>query len=238
MQSARRRRFIGRTAELALFEAALAAVELPFFLLHIHGPGGVGKTALLAQYARLAEQAGAIPLSIDARNIEPTPEAFLASLCLALGIDPAQQPAETLAQRLDRHVLLVDTYELLAPLDGWLRDAFLPQLPENVLTVLASRYPLAPAWRADPGWQPFVRTLALRNLTPDEGRDYLAQRHVPAEELQKVLDFTHSYPLALSLVADLYDQRPGFRFTPADAPDVIKLLLEKFLQRVPGPAHR
>ncbi|HSN75914.1 MAG TPA: ATP-binding protein, partial [Anaerolineae bacterium] len=53
-----------------------------------------------------------------------------------------------------------------------------------------------------------------------------------------VLDFTHSYPLALSLVADLYDQRPGFRFTPADAPDVIKLLLEQFLQRVPGPAHR
>ncbi|MFZ2360242.1 MAG: AAA family ATPase [Anaerolineae bacterium] len=238
LQSARRRRFIGRAAELALFEAALAAVELPFFLLYIHGPGGVGKTALLTQFGRLAEQANAIPLTIDARNIEPTPEAFLASLCLTLGIDPAQPPAEAMAQRLDRHVLLVDTYELLAPLEGWLRDVFLPQLPENVLTVLASRYPLAPAWRADPGWQPFVRAVALRNLTPEEGREYLTQRSVPADELQKVLDFTYSYPLALSLVADLYEQRPGFRFTPADAPDVINLLLAQFLQRVPGPAHR
>ncbi len=238
LQSARRRRFIGRTAELALFDAALAAAELPFFLLYVHGPGGVGKTALLTQYARLAEQAGAIPLTIDARNIEPTPEAFQASLCLALGIAPDQSPAEVMAQRLDRHVLLIDTFELLAPLEGWLRDTFLPQLPENTLTVLAGRQAPAPAWRADPGWQPLVRTLALRNLTPEEGRAYLAQRRVPDDEAQKVLDFTHSYPLALSLVADLYDQRPGFRFDPAEAPDVIKLLLEQFLQRVPGPAHR
>jgi hypothetical protein len=238
LQTARRRRFIGRSTELALFETAVAAAELPFFLLYVHGPGGVGKTALLMQYARLAEQAGAIALTVDARNIEPTPEAFLASLCLGLGIDPTQSPVEAMEQRLDRHVLLLDTYELLAPLEGWLRDVFLPQLPDNTLTVLASRHAPAPAWRADPGWQPFVRALALRNLTPEEGRDYLAQRNVPAGEMDKVLEFTHSYPLALSLVADLYDQRPGFRFNPSEAPDVIKLLLEQFLQRVPGPAHR
>lgn len=238
LQTARRRRFIGRAVELALFEAALAAAEPPFFLLYVHGPGGVGKTALLTQYARLAEQAGALPLVIDARNLEPTPEAFLAGLRVALNIEPSQSPFEAIDGWLDRHVLLIDTYELLAPLDGWLRDVFLPQLPESTLAVLASRYPLAPAWRADPGWQPLVRTLGLRNLTPEEGREYLAQRRVPDDEVQKVLDFTYSYPLALSLVADLYDQRPGFRFSPTEAPDVIKLLLEQFLQRVPGPAHR
>lgn len=150
----------------------------------------------------------------SARAIEPTPEAFLTGLCLALGVAPDQSPVEVMAQRLDRHVLLIDTYELLAPLEGWLRDVFLPQLSENTLTVLASRFPPTPAWRADPGWQPLVRTLALRNLTPEEGRDYLAQRSVPAGEVEAVLDFTHSYPLALSLVADLYDQRPGFHFVP------------------------
>lgn len=80
--------------------------------------------------------------------------------------------------------------------------------------------------------------MALRNLSPEEGRSYLKQRNLPADELQSVLDFTHSYPLALSLVADMYDQRPDFRFMPAAAPDVIKMLLEQFLQRVPGPAHR
>ncbi len=238
LSAARRRSFIGRAAEQALFQSALSAAELPFNVLVVHGPGGVGKTSLLGQFARLAEQAGAAAVNIDARNFEPSPEAFQASLALALGADLTQPPADTLAQRPGRCVLLVDTYELLAPLDGWLRDVFLPQLPENVLTVLASRHPPAQAWRADPGWQPLLRILTLRNLAPEEGRDYLAQRHVPAEDLQAVLDFTHSYPLALSLVADLYDQRPGFHFQPLEAPDVVKLLLEQFLQRSPGPAHR
>ncbi len=238
LSAARRRRFIGRAAEQALFQAALAADELPFFVLFIHGPGGVGKSSLLGQFARLAEQAGAAVASLDARNLEPTPEVFQASLALALGADPAQPPAETLAKRAGRSVLLVDTYELLAPLDDWLREEFLPQLPENVLTVLAGRHPPTPAWRADPGWQPFLRALPLRNLTPEEGRDYLVQRSVPVDDLEAVLDFTHSYPLALSLVADLYEQRPGFHFKPLEAPDVVNLLLEQLLQRAPGPAHR
>ena len=238
ISAARRRRFIGRAAEQALFQSAITAIELPFYVLHVHGPGGIGKTSLLSQFARQAEQAGVSLLTIDARNMEPTPEAFLASICLALGIDLGQSPAEALASQATRSVLLVDTYELLSPLDDWLRDVFLPQLPESVLTVLAGRHPPSPAWRADPGWQPFLRPIALRNLTPEEGRDYLTQRSVPKDDLQAVLDFTYSYPLALSLVADLYDQRPGFHFEPLEATDVVKLLLEQFLQRAPGPAHR
>ncbi|MEZ4768962.1 MAG: ATP-binding protein [Caldilineales bacterium] len=238
LSAARRRRFIGRVAEQALFESAIHADELPFYVLHVHGPGGVGKTSLLAQFTTLAERAGVLVLAVDARNMEPTPGAFLASLGAALGIDLSQSPAEALAARPGRAALLIDTYELLAPLDGWLRETFLPQLPERVLTVLASRHPPSPGWRADPGWQPFLRLLALNNLTPNEGRDYLEQRNVPAADLPAVLDFTHSYPLALSLVADLYDQRPGFHFEPLEAADVVKLLLEQFLQRAPGPAHR
>jgi hypothetical protein len=49
---ARRRRFVGRAAELALFNSALAEAEPPFALLHVHGPGGVGKTLLLGEFAR------------------------------------------------------------------------------------------------------------------------------------------------------------------------------------------
>lgn len=238
LNAARRRRFIGRVAEQALFESAISVDELPFYVLHVHGPGGVGKTSLLGQFTMVAEQTGVLVLAVDARNMEPTPGAFLASLCMSLGIDLTQSPAEALARRPGRAVLLIDTFELLAPLDGWLRDGFLPQLPERVLTVLASRHPPSPEWRADPGWQPFLRVLTLRNLAQEEGRDYLVQRNVPAADLPAVLDFTHSYPLALSLVADLYDQRPGFHFEPLEATDVVKLLLEQFLQRAPGPAHR
>lgn len=238
ISAARRRRFIGRAAEQSLFESAISADELPFYVLHVYGPGGVGKTSLLRQFAEISQTQGASVYYIDARNTEPAPDSFLAGLASVMGLDPAQTPTDVLAQRMNRTVILVDTFEMLSPLEDWLRDAFLPELPESVLVVLAGRNPPSPAWRADPGWHPYLRSVALRNLSPEEGRSYLLQRNLPTDELQSVLDFTHSYPLALSLVADMYDQRPDFRFMPAAVPDVIKMLLEQFLQRVPGPAHR
>ena len=54
LKSARRRRFVGRAAELELFLGALAASEPPFSVLWIYGPGGVGKTALLARAGEAA----------------------------------------------------------------------------------------------------------------------------------------------------------------------------------------
>lgn len=238
LNAGRRRRFIGRANELQLFASALAADEPPFYVLFVYGPGGVGKSSLLAQFAQLAGEHGVATCTIDARNIEAFPEAFLGALAIGMGLRPDQSPVEAMAASGRRHCILVDTYELMAPLDGWLRDSFLPELPEGTLFVTAGRNPPAHLWRADPGWQPLVRSVALRNLSPDEGRAYLTQRNIPDHEMQAVLDFTHSYPLALSLVADLYDQRPSFQFHPRAAPDIVKVLIEQLLQRVPGHAHR
>lgn len=238
LSAGRRRRFIGRDAELKLFEDALTSEEPPFYMLFVYGPGGVGKSSLLGQFARLCAEHRVNAYAIDARNIEALPDAFLAALALAMGLSPGASPVEAMLTGGGRHVILIDTYELLAPLDGWLRDVFLPELPDGTLIVTAGRHPPAHPWRADPGWQPLVKTLALRNLSPDEGRTYLLQRNIPDNELQAVLDFTHSYPLALSLVADLYDQRPSFHFHPKAAPDIVKVLIEQLLQRVPGQTHR
>ena len=49
LAAARRARFVGRLAELELFRAALLEQEPPFAVLHLFGPGGVGKTALLGE---------------------------------------------------------------------------------------------------------------------------------------------------------------------------------------------
>lgn len=235
---ARRRRFVGRSEEQQLYRSALTATELPFQILYIFGPGGVGKTTLLREFATISEQAQQPAVYLDARNIEPTPAAFVHALHAAMGIAPPASLFELWGSRPTRHAILIDTYETLAPLDAWLRDVFLPELPQNVLVVLASRNPPDRAWRADPGWDSFFCSLPLRNLTPDESRSYLERRAVPSEQQQTVLDFTHGHPLALSLVADVYAQRPGFHFQPEAAPDIIKILLEQFAQKVPGPAHR
>ncbi|MFH7028831.1 MAG: hypothetical protein ACHBN1_26420 [Heteroscytonema crispum UTEX LB 1556] len=51
----RNRRFVGRVRELELFQNAIASTQLPFHILHVFGPGGVGKTTLMRQFDRIAE---------------------------------------------------------------------------------------------------------------------------------------------------------------------------------------
>ncbi len=238
LREARHRRFVGRTAERELIRAALAAPELPFYILCIHGPGGVGKTTLLHEFAYICSQADLPTAFLDGQDIEPTPPAFTAALQRCLGLEPADSPLEFLTALPHRTVFLIDTYERLTPLDSWLRQNFFPFLSEQVLTVLAGRDPLSLAWQRDPGWQMLTHNLPVRNLTSDESRDYLTKRSVPLDQHHNVLSFTHGHPLALSLLADVFDQRPDFQFQPTAAPDTIKILLDNFLQKVPGPAHR
>lgn len=238
LKAARQRQFVGRVGELGILQAALTTEQWPFILLYVFGPGGVGKTALLTQYQRLCEGAGLHPLRLDARNLEATPEAVLGALRMALNITPLADVADALAQRGGRQVLMFDTCENLALLDLWFRETFLPGLPENVLVVMAGRQPLEAAWRADPGWQALVRVLPLRNLHPEESRAFLAERGLPPDKFTPVLNFTHGHPLALALVADVFQQRSGQNFQPEASPDIVKTLLESFVQKVPGPAHR
>ena len=238
LSAARRRQFVGRAAELDLFQAALGADELPYVVLHVFGPGGVGKTSLLGEFAALCDGAGVPAWQIDGRNIDSVPESFVGALGLAMGLPPAESPLDALAAGAARRVILVDTYETLNPLDNWLRETFMPQLPADVLVVLAGRQPPALAWRADPGWQALLRTIPLRNMAPQESRAYLNERQIPAAQHATVLEFTHGHPLALSLVADGFAQRRDWQFQPESAPDVVKTLLEQFVQKVPGPAHR
>lgn len=232
LASARRRSFVGRDDELSLFSAALAEAEPPFAVLHVYGPGGVGKSSLLSEFARMCGEASVPALLIDGRNIQPTPDGFFNGLREALG---GADPFEALPER---HVLLIDTYEVLTPLDSWLRDQFLPQLSANALVVLAGRNPPSAAWRLDPGWQEITQVLQLGNLSETEAADYLQRRNIPEQQRAAVLRFTRGYPLALSLAVEVLIQRPGYEFDRAGAPDVVRTLLERFIDSVPSVAHR
>ena len=129
-------------------------------------------------------------------------------------------------------VLLVDTYELLAPLDDWLRHTLLPQLPARSLVVIAGRHEPATAWRTDVAWAALTRIHPLRNLGPDESRTYLTRCGVPAEHHDEALSFTRGHPLALSLVADVLTRGDRFASSRLDTePEVVRLLLETFVRR-------
>ena len=238
LQSARTRLFVGRDPELQQFRSALTAEPPPFNVLHVFGPGGVGKTELLQAFARCCDDTNVPCVQLDTRDVDPTPDAFRTALRNALGLDPDRAVLPALGTEDDRVVLLLDTVETIEALDDWLRTHFLPDLPEHVVVVMAGRNEPAAAWRTDPGWRALVHTMPLRNLDAEAGARLLRRRNVPPDQHDAILRFTHGHPLATALVADLMDQRGTDTFEPTDAPNVLSTLLERFVQKVPGPAHR
>jgi hypothetical protein len=224
LRAARHARFVGRERERTLFEQALSAERLPFHILYLHGPGGVGKTALLREFRTLADEAGIPTAPLDARTLDPTPEA------VEQAVDQAGLPDA-------RAVLLIDTFEALDPLDDWWREELLPTLSEKWIVVLAGRYAPSAGWRGDLGWQEITRVLPLRNLTPEESRALLDEQGIPAEEHDAILRFTHGHPLALSLVADHRRRHPGEPFHLDESPDVVGTLLTRFMQEIDDEAE-
>ncbi len=237
MSAARHRRFVGREEELRLFETALEAEPAPFHILYVYGPGGVGKTALTQAFARRCAERDVPAHYLDARTVEPSAASFEQSLRRATGLGDAL--GNGTPRRDDkRFVLIIDTFETMAPLERWFREGFIPRLPESAVLVVSGREPPPASWRADLGLQALLKTVPLRNLNPAESRRYLARRAVPEAQRDKVLRFAHGHPLALSLVADAFDQQPERDFEPVEAPDIVGTLLKRFLDEVPRPEHR
>jgi AAA ATPase domain len=233
----RRRRLVGRSAEIELVRAALADTrDSPLSVLHLYGPGGVGKTTLLDAFADLAVDAGAAVARLDGRDIDPSPVGVTEALEPVLDVPAGGQPV---AARSDdrRLVLLIDTYERLRPLDDWFRTRFLPRLPASTLTVLAGRDRPDPAWRAESGWADLMRQVSLRNLDPDAGRRLLEVAGVQPDLHDRILRVTHGHPLALALLADVV-ARGGDASTDDLPLDVVHAMLPRFVETVPDARHR
>ncbi|WP_306204736.1 ATP-binding protein [Actinoplanes sp. RD1] len=214
LDDVRRRSLVGRDAELALFREALAGPGLIF----VHGPGGVGKSALLDGFAGLAAAAGREPVRADARHLALAPE--------ALPVPAGPRP-----------VLILDTYELLEPIDDWVREQYLPSLPGGALVVLAGRRAPGPRWRADPAWRALTRVVELGNLAAGDARALLAAQHVAAPARERLVAISRGHPLTLSLLADAAGRGAEPR-TLADVPDVVGALVGQLVEQAPSPRHR
>lgn len=228
---------MGRATERALFERALWADEPPFVVLHVYGPGGIGKSTLLREFMRSAREAGRPVLWLD-RDVDVAVDAVWRALAHALGA-PDADPEHVIACWPANAVLFIDTYERFEPLDAWLRETLLPRIPATCLVVTGGRNRPAPAWQADIAWSSLTQTLALRNLSPREGADYLAESGIPVEQRPRLVALTHGHPLALSLVVDL--ARPGGRndiLQLGHEPDLVRVLLERLITQVPDEPSR
>jgi hypothetical protein len=214
------RGFVGRAAEIASFDGALAG-RSPRRVLFVHGPGGVGKTTLLLHLRGHAGRARRPAVYLDAREIEPSPEGFRQAVAPA---------------GLDAPVLLVDGYERLTPIDAWLRRDLIPSLPATSVVVLAGREPPAPAWRTDQGWRPLLAVHPLGNLDDADSAALLDRAGVTGPDRDRIVRLGRGHPLALALLADaaLTGDVPG---SIADAPDIVSALMASLVLQAPSDAH-
>ncbi|TVR19948.1 MAG: ATP-binding protein [Nitriliruptor sp.] len=229
----RRSRFVGRRAELELFRSAIAATTPDPAVIHLHGPGGIGKTSVLEAFAGIAAAHGASVVRLDARELPASPTAVLDALRRHIEV-PADGAIEVPGARL---VLLIDTYERLAAVDDWVREQLLTRLPTDAVTVLAGRTPPGPGWRADPAWRDLLRVVSLRNLGPDDSRDYLAACGVDSTLHERLIDLTHGHPLGLSLCTDVV-VRGGDIGDDGLHPDLVADLVRSFVDVVPDAHQR
>lgn len=238
LQQQRKMNFVGRKTELDYFGSLLKGKKTPVHLLYIQGPGGQGKTTLLKQFADLCLESSIPCIQIDCRYTEPQPENFKQAFESAAVFAKGKDVLDTIEKQKTKVILLIDTFEKIKPLDDWLRADFLPELPGNVITVIASRLALSVNWKADQGWQSLTRTFFLKELSDEESGRLLSRRNIPKDQIKRIVDYTHGNALALSLIADMFDQRRNSRFDLLDSPDIMKALLEQFVQEVPSPAHK
>ncbi|MBO3753162.1 ATP-binding protein, partial [Streptosporangiaceae bacterium NEAU-GS5] len=218
VDGARREAFVGRRAELHSFCEAVAG-RSAHRVLFVHGQGGIGKTTLLLEMRARARDAGEVAALLDGREIEPTPQGFIKALDGTAG-----------------QVLLIDGYEHLTAIDGWLRADLIPALPARSVVVLAGRDPPAQAWRADPGWRQVVAVHPLAHLDDADSAELLARAGVAAADRPRLLRLGRGHPLALALLADLADGGT-VPATLAEVPDLISALLESLLRDAPTEAH-
>ena len=230
---ARRQSFVGRRSELRTFDDARAG-RSPRRVLFVHGPGGIGKTTLLLEMRARASAAGRATLLLDGSEIDPSPDGFSQAV-QAGGVAHAAQDARADGGHSGT-VLLVDGYEQLGAIDGWLRQIFVPSLPAEDVVVLAGREPPAAAWRTDPGWRQVVAIHPLGHLDDADSADLLARSGVAAPDRQRLLELGRGHPLALALLADAA-QGGTVPDSLADVPDLISVLLESILRDAPSEAH-
>jgi len=211
-----RERFVGREAELDLLERCLTE-DQPAAVVFVHGPGGIGKSTLLREFERRAAAAGWDTFSVEGRELSPASDALESTV--------------RAARSSSRPLILIDTYERMTGLDGYLRSTLLPSLPGSAVIVIASRAAPDPAWLTGI-WEGVATELQLQTLSDREALRLLEAHGLGDDRSRAIAEWAQGYPLALALAAaDAAAGDEDFSPVPgAEPPEVIRLLVRRLAE--------
>jgi AAA ATPase domain len=213
--------FVGRSRELAALTELFSA-EAPTRAVHLHGPAGIGKSALLREVARAGRASGWTPRTIEGRDLPPTPEALADALD---GIDDEE-----------RSLRLFDTYERISGLDGLLRADVLPGVSATTRVVFASRRPPARGW-IENGWDAVTRVLEIGPPPDADAGTLLEASGISAEQLSEILASAAGSPLALRLLVDSPGDTRGLGPFDISAPEQVREVVRRLTDAELDPRH-
>ncbi len=219
---------VGRGRELSVLLRVLD--EHGPHVCFVYGMAGIGKSALLAQFAEVCAERGVSTFSVDCRLIDPTEAGFLEALAAAGGRpDRASTAGGLLPAEQGRHVvLLIDTYEVFRIADPWLRYDLLPALGPSVRVIVASRDAPMLEWAFDRNRLGGLEVLPLGPLEePDVIAVIAAAGVTDASAAAMIARVARGHPLAVRLALEA--QFAGAELPGGDAaPMVVGALANLF----------
>jgi hypothetical protein len=219
-----RDRFAGREDELAFIDRCMRA-DPPASVIHVCGPGGIGKSALLRAAARRARANGWEVLSVDGRELGPASGALEALIRNAAAGDPGI--TRLLKGRGGGPLVMLDSYERMTALDGYLRRDLLPTLPDRALVLIAGRGEPDPGWFSG-GWEAVTARLELSGLDQRDALALLSAYGLSDERVPAIIDWAGGSPLALSLAAETASADSNWSAdTDLQRPEVLRSLIHR-----------
>lgn len=235
--------FIGRKKELTFFQEYIQEENPEQKIIHLHGEGGIGKTFLLQEFARIAKQKHIPFILIDSQDFSQNVQGFIDYLYYALAIykkEPLKySPQKSLQDCLSlinefnyRVIIAIDTFEQME-IERWFRNTFIRYLHPSVTIILAGRKPLIGEWLESPAWRKITRQINLEPFTMEETIKLLELNGLKNNlEIRKIWEFTNGNPLLLTLatIINLTEEEHNLSFN--NNIDILTTLTKRWLREV------
>ncbi|RXT03992.1 ATP-binding protein [Ammoniphilus sp. CFH 90114] len=175
--------FVGREKEMEQLRSWL--FDPQWNLVHIHGYGGIGKTALIRVFSQRFFPSNTIYLSQEFQEREE----FLSAVSGKLKEKEQGQHGV---------LLVLDSIERMKPIERWLREEWIPMLSTKIRVVTIDRQPLDREWVQEFGWGHLIRFMKVEPFSRVAISHYMSLQGIKEVTSQEAIErFSGGVPLAL-----------------------------------------